>query len=578
MALRTWQAGIVSQNAAADKMVTGPEVISARRVFWVDPNSPNALDDLGHAGLPECPFATMAYTETRIAADDIVICASGFTETLDATLQLGNRATWVGIGLGENKPTLRMNALLGGTTLVSIEQVGVEFIGFRLRGVQTNADATQLTSLLHLVSGSAASLVRDCDLTFEATGTPPTGLLIGTVAVGTAHYTTIEGCTFTNETDTSHAASIEPASAISFGYLGPNDLLRLTGCTFDGGDKGWGLAALYVNSSVDLQYYTIADNTFKNASSIQLLGGHLGVMSNNTLDPSCNIELANASRVYPDGLVSEADGGNQILWGPDFRTSGSVYYVDICNPRASDSNLGTDREHPFASISHAIASATTADLILVEGGVNAVYPISASLVIAAPALRIYGLGAESTKPRILLTTPTGSTVVSVALGSNITNALGAEFHGFTFPASETLSTGFGVHVGVVSLGVVVEGCDFELGLYNGIGLTTDTNATNFTVTNNRFTVSADNSSSRLAIQMNTAPETIRRSTLTNNVFDGGLYGFTAAIQCATGSGLERLLIESNEFLGRASVQVPTNNTKLLLSGNEGVPTVRVKWA
>lgn len=229
------------------------------------------------------------------------------------------------------------------------------------------------------------------------------------------------------------------------------------------------------------------------------------------------------SRNYENGIISTTAGGSTDLSG-DFETTGVVYWVDSVN--GNDSNAGTNRNEPKATLSSALTAATTAngDIIILEAG--HAETLSASLSITKGGIRIMGLGTGSNKPSF--------TVDAAIDGISITTGGYIDLNNLRFPEGTT--TANTSRINVDADGVRITDCDFLCGANDAETITLTGNATNCTITGGSITVTADGPDSGIEIESATAYGLV----IDGMTFDGGDHNFDNGAIYSTVAHLEYL--------------------------------------
>ena len=382
-------------------------------------------------------------------------------------------------------------------------------------------------------------------------------ILIGSAA--SAVGLRIENCTFTNGVIApSVGASVSPLAGIYVNGSFAATSLFVDTCTFDGGTTGFDSGGILVAGALtNLRVYNC---TFTNGADINAPSGSSfrGILSNNTMSASCRV-INDRLKGYPLGLVSSSAGGNAILSNPNLYVTGDVYWV--YSVAGSDSNPGTEEDHPLATLSQALTLHTAAngDLIIVKSGHTET--LAAGLTITEADTKIFGTGASSTsKPTF------GNSAASILLTANTT---GVEFHGLRFTAPSVSAT----HISVTGNNCVVEGCDFICGANSATGLNINA-GDSAEVDNCTFTVTAVGPVRGIQY----AHTNQRYNRTTNCTFDGGssVLGWTGGA-IKTNSATQREVFYGNTFRNGADIIIPTGETSIVVSGNTMDATSRVDW-
>lgn len=588
MPVNSYPAGIQSSATGGHETVTSTPVYTDRRVLYVDSNHPNA-DDANPGTEREAPFLSLAGTNLagtgggdglysgayyNALADDIIIVAASHTEiathavhgaagnpTLKCSISVTKAGlSIIGLGSGTTRPTLSSQ---NGTPIFTVTGTGFELRNFQLRVGSVETDPTTLVDI-----NVAGCVIGECD--FEVS-TPCTSLLrAGNAAVSTGLK--VESCTFTNSrTVASGTHGGSPPLVPRYGIYCPGTFsvssLYIESCTFSGGTTGWDDGAIHLASPTNLRIYNC---TFSNGADIEATAFR-GILSNNTMAASCRI-INDRLRGYPLGLVASTDGGHAILSNPNLYITGSVYWVDSSDALASNSNNGTERDHPLATLAQAITNHTAAngDLIIVESGHSQLL-MSSTTTISEADTKIFGLGTSSAqKPGF---TPATTVTPLFTLSGN-----GVELHGLRFPASAVATTT--IRISVTGEQCVIEGCDFTMNANYDIAAVDLVSGDGSEVNNCTFTIATvpalDNSSGIHAIQL---AHTAQLYNLVDNcTFDGGsaALGFNGGALYFN-SAAQRTVVLGCTFRYGADIYIPNGETNIVIAGNTMDATSRVDW-
>jgi len=242
-----------------------------------------------------------------------------------------------------------------------------------------------------------------------------------------------------------------------------------------------------------------------------------------------------ATKHYENGIVSSSAGGDTDL-GTDIFVTGDVFWVDSVN--GNDSNAGTNRTAPKATLSSAIsaAAANNGDLIILEA--NHSETLTSSLTISTAGLRIMGLGTGSTKPAF-----TCDAAIDMF---NITGAR-VEINGLRFPAGTTANNTSRINVGAAGIRII--NCDFTCGANDLESITVPDAGDDCEINGCTFTISADGPDAAIEIES----ASVLGLKVIGCTFDGGSSDFDAA---AINSG-----VAHTEFLYRGNTL--TNNASII---------------
>ena len=216
------------------------------------------------------------------------------------------------------------------------------------------------------------------------------------------------------------------------------------------------------------------------------------------------------SKNYENGLVATTEGGHADL-SLDIIVTGAIYWVD--SAAGNDSNAGTNRNEPKATLASAISAATAnnGDLIILEAGHTE--NLGSSLSISKAGLRIMGLGTGTDKPAF--------TVTAAVDGIDISGAR-VELNGLQFPAGTTTSNTSRINVGAA--GVRIIDCDFSCGQYDLETITIPDAGDDCEINGCTFEITADGPDAAIEIES----ATVLGLKIIDSTFDGGSYDFDAA--------------------------------------------------
>lgn len=192
-------------------------------VRFVDSASGN---DANSGLVPGSPKKTLSATVTAAGANDVILLATGFTETISATVTISvANLTIIGLGSGAGMASITNNAATG---------IAMSAAGARLYNLNFPA---AVAAGLKISSNSTTGWIEGC--TFSA-GT------LDTVCIQTAAGTglTVKDCAFT----VTASSGTNPINAIK--YSGGTDAMKILGCTFDGASFGWNGYAVDTQTNV----------------------------------------------------------------------------------------------------------------------------------------------------------------------------------------------------------------------------------------------------------------------------------------------------------------------------------------
>lgn len=178
-------------------------LLTTGNVFFVSSTESGRADDAMHGRQPATPFATLAYALNQCSEDigDLVLVMEGHIETITSAggVTFGTPGVQVvGLGVGENRPRLR----LVGSTAASIA-----FAADNVRVDNVVIDATQLDAIVNAVTVNAADCtLRDCDLYL---GGALAQAVLGIVTTTNADRLRIEDCTFWGSADLGPTAFVQ---------------------------------------------------------------------------------------------------------------------------------------------------------------------------------------------------------------------------------------------------------------------------------------------------------------------------------------------------------------------------------
>jgi len=202
---------------------------------------------------------------------------------------------------------------------------------------------------------------------------------------------------------------------------------------------------------------------------------------------------------FPHGISSF---GMPILGSgaEKFVTTGSVYFV---HSTGSNSNSGTDPDHPLATIDYAIGKCTAdkKDLILVMPGHTE--SVATSITADVDGISIIGLGNGDNRPTITGTAATDDVTVT---GDDVL------IDNLKFKHSTANCTAM---VNVAGANCTIQNCHFEQGQYAVHGITVTATAAELKIINNVFEVTANGPDEAIDIE-----GTVARLYVGYNIFNG----------------------------------------------------------
>lgn len=586
----SYPAGIQSSATGAHATVTSTPVYTDRTTYYVDSTHPNA-SDTNPGTEEEAPFASLAGTNGdggtdgayfTAAANNIIIVGAGHVEPSTCSIDITKAGLSIlGCGSGTTRPILKAPNVLGADTYVfNLHAAGVEVRNFILRakGVGTDTTAYPPASIVRI--NGAGCVLGECDI---AAGPLPTSTTVAAtgeygncIALVTVNATTtstgfkMENCDLRNDCASgAYGASVNPLYGIY--YVESMGSTYIESCTFDGGADGFDKGAIAIASAKALTNLRVYNCTFDNGADIIPIGAAYfrGILSNNTMAASCRI-VNDRLRGYPLGLVAATDGGNAILSNPNLYLSGNVYWLDNSNALASDTNAGSERDRPLATLAQAISNFTAAngDLIVVESG--HAQALLTTQTISEADTKVFGLGTSSAqKPSFTISAASLVSTLFTLSGN------GVELHGLRFPVSPITCT----RVSITGEQVVIEGCDFTSNTAYDLTSVVINSGDGVEIDNCTFTISAAPALVSSSSQAITSAHTAALYNLIRNcTFDGGssALGWSGGA-LALNSAVQRTVILGCTFLNGSDLVVPTGETNVTVSGNVMDATSRVEW-
>lgn len=264
MATKHFENGIVGTTEDGDALITS-DIFVTGVVYYVDSASGN---DANAGTNRNAPLATLAQAITNATANngDIIILEEGHAETSASSIAMSKAGISVlGLGAGSTKPAFTVN---GNVDLIAITGARCRIYNLRFP-VGTAAHTSRIDV------GAAGCLIQDCDFSCGAND------LESITIPDAGDDCTIDGCTFTITADGPDAA-IEVESATALG-------LKVTDCTFDGGDYDFDAAA--INSGVAHTEFLYLDNTLANKASIIHTAASKGLCSGTVAGDGSRVEV-----------------------------------------------------------------------------------------------------------------------------------------------------------------------------------------------------------------------------------------------------------------------------------------------
>lgn len=263
-----------------------------------------------------------------------------------------------------------------------------------------------------------------------------------------------------------------------------------------------------------------------------------------------------ATKHYENGIVGSSEGGSAEI-ASDIFVTGAVYWVDSVD--GNDSNAGTNRNSPKATLASAYSSATAnnGDIIIIESGHSE--SLGSSVTLSKAGVRIFGLGSGSNKPSFTVTANVDALDITAAR---------QEINGLRFPVGTT--TGNTSRVNIAAAHCRVVDCDFLCGQYDQNSITIPDAGDDALVQGCTFTISADGPDSGILVES----ATLLGLEIKDCSFDGGSYDFDdAAVYSAVAHTEYRY--DGNTLTNKASI-IHTAAAKGQVSGTVAGDTSRVE--
>jgi hypothetical protein len=262
-------------------------------------------------------------------------------------------------------------------------------------------------------------------------------------------------------------------------------------------------------------------------------------------------------RSYPNGAGGTSGADLAVLKG--IYTSGTVYYVGNAVSGNSDSNGGTERDVPWATLAHAVATVSAGDTVVLLA--SHAETISSNIAISTAHLNIVGEGSGTTVPRL---------TNGVAAGTNpmITlTALNLLMDNVYFPGSSVAAT---ARIKIAAGGSInLRNASFEMSANDAVQGLWWVSATGGDFCDNlTFTKTA--AGAGVGFLINAVPN-ITMGTVT---FDGGSFGaFTGGSVTAGAAGTK---IRRMYLLNGSTMLLATGSTGFVqVAGSTG--DSRVDW-
>ncbi len=165
-------------------------VLTTGSIFYVSSEEAGRADDPAHGFQPQTPFATLAYAIGQATANngDLIFVMAGHIEIISSAggLTFGKAGVHVkGLGIGENRPILRLAASTNASIAVMAADILLENVLI---------DATQVDGIVNAVTVSAEDFtLTDSELYLS---TSLAQAVLGIVTNANAHRLRMERCRF----------------------------------------------------------------------------------------------------------------------------------------------------------------------------------------------------------------------------------------------------------------------------------------------------------------------------------------------------------------------------------------------
>lgn len=266
--------------------------------------------------------------------------------------------------------------------------------------------------------------------------------------------------------------------------------------------------------------------------------------------------------IYPNGTGGTL--GDELVTETELYTTGLVYYV---HHSGDDTNVGTSRAKPWASLVHAIATVVSDDtVVLLDGHAET---ISAAQTISQDGLKIVGEGSDEGVPTVTLTS--GLTDQSMLTLSGINIALGnIRFSGGSSQVNVA-------KVAITGVRSMVRGCYFECdAAMEFAALSWSSVAHGARAFDTKFVVTSTTTQPGIGLLSN-GPTDCEMEAVT---FDGGDVGFGGGgyvdlSALGVGSAPERLRCQQMRLLNGAGFSTGASTTGYIgIAEKSGGPSVQ----
>lgn len=258
--------GVTSSSSGSDSFLQKPVIVTGS-TWWV--NSATGSDS--NSGTEALPFATLAHALSSATADngDLIIVASGHSETLTSAITITKSVRIYGLGSGASAPNFTVNAAVNGFT-----------IGTTPNGVELNnlyfpaGTTTPNTGRINIATNAGLVRITNCTFLCGANDTD-------TLVIGAQCYPIIESCSFS-------VTASGPASGIK---ITTASLLasEIRSCSFDGGSYPWTNGAIY--STVAHTNFVYDSLTLTNKAKIIHTAAAKGYVSNLSVANDCRVSV-----------------------------------------------------------------------------------------------------------------------------------------------------------------------------------------------------------------------------------------------------------------------------------------------
>lgn len=214
-----------------------------------------------------------------------------------------------------------------------------------------------------------------------------------------------------------------------------------------------------------------------------------------------------ATKQFENGIIGTTEGGFADF-SQDIFTTGAVFWINSVN--GNDSNAGTNRNEPKATLASAISAATAnnGDIIFLESGHTE--SLGSAITLSKAGITIVGLGSGTNKPKF--------TVNAAVDGIDIT-AVRNRLYNLRFPVGTTATNTSRVNVGATGCSIV--DCDFLCGANDLHTITLPAAAVDCEINGCSFTISSDGADEAIIVESASA----LGLKVIGCTFDGGSYAF-----------------------------------------------------